>query len=225
MERNFKGIWIPKEIWLNKKLTVMEKLFLVEIDSLDNEDGCFASNKYFAEFFGISKGRCTQILKQLEQKKCISIVVERDGKIIVKRVVKILNRVVRKLNNPSEKTKQPYLENDEDNNTLINNTNIQKACASDLKLLANNVGNYFGKTSEEQQMKVYGFLKNVASVSEFQNQFEAYKKYKSISKEKIHRFESFAAEWNQQDWNVLLKNASKNNETPVISIGRKQKIS
>ena len=56
-ERTFKGIWIPKEIWLNNELTLQEKVILVEIDSLDNDDGCFASNKYFSEFFGISAGR------------------------------------------------------------------------------------------------------------------------------------------------------------------------
>lgn len=55
MERDFKGIWIPKEIWLNTHLTMNEKLFLVEIDSLDNEKGCFASNDYFAEFLAYLK--------------------------------------------------------------------------------------------------------------------------------------------------------------------------
>ena len=32
-QRQFKGIWIPKEIWLNKELTMQEKMILVEIDS------------------------------------------------------------------------------------------------------------------------------------------------------------------------------------------------
>ena len=73
MNRDFKGIWIPKEIWLNKELKLIEKCFLVEIDSLDNDDGCFASNGYFAEFFGISKGRCSQIIKSLEEKKMIKV--------------------------------------------------------------------------------------------------------------------------------------------------------
>ena len=41
-ERAFKGIWIPKEIWLSQDLTMQEKIMLVEIDSLDNESGCFA---------------------------------------------------------------------------------------------------------------------------------------------------------------------------------------
>ena len=98
----------------------MEKMFLAEIDSLDNENGCFASNSYFADFFGITKGRCTQIIKSLEAKKRITIVLKREGKQVVKRLI----RVVNKLNNPSENIKHPYLENDEDNNTYINNTCI-----------------------------------------------------------------------------------------------------
>ncbi len=49
MERDFKWIWIPKEVWLDTWLSVMDKLFLVEIDSLDRSEGCFASNKYFSE--------------------------------------------------------------------------------------------------------------------------------------------------------------------------------
>lgn len=39
MNRDFKGVWIPKEIWLSTELTLQEKVMLVEIDSLDNEDG------------------------------------------------------------------------------------------------------------------------------------------------------------------------------------------
>ena len=73
MERDFKGIWIPKNIWLNKDLNVMEKIFLVEIDSLDNDNGCFASNDYFSDFFELSKNRCSEIIKQLEKKGFINI--------------------------------------------------------------------------------------------------------------------------------------------------------
>ena len=118
MNRDFKGIWIPKEIWLTKELTLMEKLFLIEIDSLDNDQHCFASNAYFAEFFDISKGRCTQIIKSLESKGFIHIQLEREKKVITKRLI----RVVNKLNTPIAKTKQGYLENDEENNTLPNKT-------------------------------------------------------------------------------------------------------
>ena len=132
-QRDFKGVWIPKDIWLNRDLPVMEKLFLVEIDSLDNEQGCFASNKHFSDFFDISKGRCTQIIKSLEEKGLVSIKHEYKGKQIIRRTIRLVNKVNKvdnelngvdnKLNGDSEKTKQGYLENDEDNNTINNPIN------------------------------------------------------------------------------------------------------
>ena len=126
INRDFKGVWIPKEIWLNKDLTIMEKLFLVEIDSLDNDKGCFASNAHFAEFFGITKGRCTQIIRSLEKKGLVTIKLEREGKNVSKRIIKVvrkLNTLVSKLNTPLSETKHPYLENDEGSNTSNSNTN------------------------------------------------------------------------------------------------------
>ena len=72
MKREWKGIWIPKEIWLNEDLTLQEKIFLVEIMSLDGENGCFASNDYFAKFFKISKTRVSLVIKSLIDKKFLS---------------------------------------------------------------------------------------------------------------------------------------------------------
>ena len=135
INRDFKGVWIPKEIWLNKDLTIMEKLFLVEIDSLDNDKGCFASNAHFAEFFGITKGRCTQIIKSLEGKGLVKIKLEREGKNVSKRTIKVvrkLNTLVSKLNTPISETKHPYLENDEGSNTITSNT-INNTSRSKLK--------------------------------------------------------------------------------------------
>ena len=105
MHRDFKGVWIPKNVWLSKDLTMMEKLFLVEIDSLDNEDGCFASNAHFSEFFGLSKSRCTEIIKTLEQKEFVNVKLKKEGKRVVKRVIKILpNPLFGKPNTPIRKT-------------------------------------------------------------------------------------------------------------------------
>ena len=78
MKREWKGIWIPKEIWLNEKLTLQEKVFLVEIMSLDGDNGCFASNNYFAKFFNLSKTRVSLIIKSLLDKKCITSHVSRE---------------------------------------------------------------------------------------------------------------------------------------------------
>lgn len=53
-DRAFKGVWIPADIWLNKNLTIYEKAIYAEIDSLDGEKHCWASNEYLAEFCQMS---------------------------------------------------------------------------------------------------------------------------------------------------------------------------
>ena len=134
MKRDFKGVWIPKEIWLSTDLKVMEKLILVEIDSLDNEDGCFASNEHFSKFFSLSKNRCSEIIKSLEKKGYIAIdyIRQANNKAIEKRVIRCVrktdggirktDRPLRNIDRPIRKTEGGYSENCEDNNTLSINT-------------------------------------------------------------------------------------------------------
>lgn len=73
VKRDFKGIWIPKEIWLIKRLKPVYRVFLAEIDSLDDGRGCWAKNQHFAELFGLSRNRCSEIILMLEKKGYISI--------------------------------------------------------------------------------------------------------------------------------------------------------
>lgn len=67
-KREFKGIWIPKEVWLSDDMTLQEKVFYVEVDSLNNELGCYANNEYFSRFFGISKVRVSEVINSLVKK-------------------------------------------------------------------------------------------------------------------------------------------------------------
>lgn len=65
-ERDFKGVWIPKDVWLDTRLNMLEKGILTEIDSLDNEEtGCFASNKYLAEFCQCSETKVSTAISKL----------------------------------------------------------------------------------------------------------------------------------------------------------------
>lgn len=65
-QRDFKGIWIDKQIWLDKRLNALEKVILMEIDSLDNEEtGCYASNKYIAEFCQCSETKTSTAISKL----------------------------------------------------------------------------------------------------------------------------------------------------------------
>lgn len=63
--RDFKGVWIPKEIWLRKDLNALDKMIFAEIDSLDNENHCTAGNEYFAEFCQCSESKVTKTVKKL----------------------------------------------------------------------------------------------------------------------------------------------------------------
>lgn len=65
--RDFKGIWIPKDLYLNEKLNWTEKILLIEIDSLDNKKGCYASNEYFAKFVNKSKRYVSKSISKLKK--------------------------------------------------------------------------------------------------------------------------------------------------------------
>lgn len=65
-DRDFKGVWIPKQVWLDENLTMLEKGILTEIDSLDmSDDGCWASNEYLAKFCQCSECKVSLAISKL----------------------------------------------------------------------------------------------------------------------------------------------------------------
>ena len=92
MNRDFRGIWIPRHIWLSKDLSTNEKILLAEIDSLGgSSDGCFASNQYFANFFDLSKDRISRLVSGLKNKGYITVeLIYKEGTCEVdKRIIKL----------------------------------------------------------------------------------------------------------------------------------------
>ena len=133
-DRDFKGIWIPAEIWLSTELTKIELLVLVEIDSLDrNGQGCFATNGYFAEFFGLSKGRISKIISSLSEKGFVKVVLVRNegSKEIKERRIYSLKPYNNKVDPIVENSHTPIVENSQENNTVTNNTKPKRLTASD----------------------------------------------------------------------------------------------
>jgi hypothetical protein len=121
--RDFKGVWIPKEVWLNENLSIIEKCLLVEIDSLDNsERGCFASNEYLANFFKLSESRMANIISDLKKRGFINQIFF-DGR---QRGLRIVKSEVWFTENDkadySKTVKLPYRKR-EHNNTLNKTTN------------------------------------------------------------------------------------------------------
>ena len=116
--RDFKGIWIPKEIWLDKRLNTIDKVILLEIDSLDaGEDGCYASNQYLAEFC-----QCTATTVSTSISKLIKLgyveVIKFDGRkrYLKSRVTKIVSQPLKNLKADFKNFKEINIDNNIDNN-------------------------------------------------------------------------------------------------------------
>ena len=117
--RDFKGVWIPKEVWLDTRLNALEKVILTEIDSLDQgEKGCYASNEHLAEFCQCSKRIVSEVISKLI--KCGYIYVQNfDGR---KRELKSrLSNFERQTSKKCDANSQNLLQSNIDNNT-VNNT-------------------------------------------------------------------------------------------------------
>jgi len=72
-KREFRGIWFPASVWLDGRLTAIEKFVLMEIDSLDGEKGCYASNKHLAEFCQCGESTVSRAITRLRELGYISV--------------------------------------------------------------------------------------------------------------------------------------------------------
>jgi hypothetical protein len=64
MKRDFKGVWIPKEVWLCQKLSAAEKVLWAELNS-----GRIQSNQRLMNFLGVDEQKLQQMIKNLEKFK------------------------------------------------------------------------------------------------------------------------------------------------------------
>ena len=127
MINNCKEIRVPIEIMNVKNLTITQKVLLSQIAGLDNKEGCFATNSYFAELFNLSKTQISSLISDLKEKRWINIkyVYKENTKCIEKRIIKvncppypiILKEGIKANNNIPLKT------DFKDNNKYINNKN------------------------------------------------------------------------------------------------------
>ncbi|HWL13013.1 MAG TPA: DnaD domain protein [Ureibacillus sp.] len=137
-DRRFEGVWIPRNIWLSESLTLQEKAFLVEIKSLDNEQGCFASNEHFSKFFQLSKSRCSEVINKLKEKNLVDLdlIYSPGTKQVEKRIIRVnygheifMERGIRNIEGGIREAEvgirnpeAPPSEKAEDNKTLFNKT-------------------------------------------------------------------------------------------------------
>ena len=118
VNRDFKGVWIPKSIYLDERLSWTEKILLVEIDSLDQSKGCFASNSYLANFLGVSEWTVSNSISKLKELGYVKTQMLEGRKRIIKSLVKNTRQGL-------GKPKDSIVKNPKHSNT-VNNTNSNK---------------------------------------------------------------------------------------------------
>ena len=180
MKREFKGVWIPAEIWLNENLTIMEKLFLVEIGSLNGEKGCYASNEHFSKFFTLSKNRCSEIIKSLESKGLITIDYEYEEN---KKVIK--KRTIRVFGFPTGGTRyidRGYSENREESNTISNNTIDSNIYSQIINYLNEKTNKNFRSNISKTQRLIQARIKEKFTIEDFKKVID--KKVRQWEKDK-----------------------------------------
>lgn len=119
VEREFKGVWIPREIWLDEKLNMLEKGILTEIDSLDNENGCSAGNSYLAKFCQCSETKVSTAISKLIELEYI-YVKSFDGRtrILKSRLSKFERQDLNNLKADIKKVKAINIDNNKSNNNI-----------------------------------------------------------------------------------------------------------
>ena len=124
---------IPASVRYNENINSSQKIFYSEITALTQKTGeCWASNNYFASLYKVSPGSISNWVKKLEKEGLISVEYIKNGKEIEKRIIKLggiqnIDYVVNKLNRGSQNIEEGYSKFCKENNTSINNINLNNS--------------------------------------------------------------------------------------------------
>lgn len=156
--RDFKGIWIPSFVWLDKELNALDKIILAEIDSLDYEgQGCYATNKYIAEFCQCSESKVSHSISKLIAagylKKAIF-----DGR---QRIIKsnLLPQVVVESATTTEERNEPK--------KAVEKKNYIQECQQIISFLNEKAGTKYRATSKTTQAHISARLNEGFTLDDF----------------------------------------------------------
>jgi hypothetical protein len=76
MSRDFKGVWVPREIFLNRNINALEKFLWTEIYWLNDRSkgGCFATNEYLCKVLDVKERRLQEMLANLKNLSLIEYI-------------------------------------------------------------------------------------------------------------------------------------------------------
>lgn len=151
--RDFKGVWIPKKVWLDTRLNALDKVILMEIDSLDQgEKGCYASNEHLAEFCQCSKTKVSTAISKLIE--CGYLYIQNfDGR---KRKLKSsLSNFERQNIKNCKAAFQNLKESNTDNNTNNNTVSNKKERKRTSKSYDEQITEYTGNEELQNALKAF----------------------------------------------------------------------
>lgn len=151
--RDFKGVWIPKEVWLDTRLNALDKVILMEIDSLDQgEKGCYASNEHLAEFCQCSKTKVSTAISKLIE--CGYLYIQNfDGRKreLKSRVSNFERQNIKNCNADIQNLKESNTDSNTDNNTVSN----KKERKSKSKSYDEQIAEYTGNDELQDALKAF----------------------------------------------------------------------
>lgn len=120
-QRDFEGIWIPKNVYLDDRLNALDKIILVEINSLDTSEelGCYASNEYLAKFCQCTETKISTSIKKLIDLGYIKVIKFDGRKRYLKSSLKeIYSLPLKNLKAAFKKFKDNNIDNNKDYNII-----------------------------------------------------------------------------------------------------------
>ena len=91
--KEFKGIWLPKEVIENTNLNDKEKMIYAMILSLSKNQECTVTNAYISKIFNITTIQVSRVINSLKKKGFIKVnlIYKQNSKEIQKRVIIPIN--------------------------------------------------------------------------------------------------------------------------------------
>ena len=150
---DFKVVWIPKEVWLDTRLNALDKVILMEIDSLDQgEKGCYASNEHLATFCQCSKTKVSTAISKLIE--CGYLYIQNfDGRKreLKSRVSNFERQDIKNCNADIQNLKESNTDSNTDNNTVSN----KKERKSKSKSYDEQIAEYTGNEELQNALKAF----------------------------------------------------------------------
>ena len=189
---------IPAPVRYDSELTANAKLMYGEITALCNKNGyCWASNKYFSQLYKCTPQAISKWIKQLEEKKYITMkyTYKGDSKEIEQRIICLTDKVSTNVDRVSTNIEgvsinvsevstnvvEEYQQKVKDNNTSINNTFNNKKEIKKEYFLNDAINEIFTEfINQRKKLKAVNSERAINTLINKLNKYDDETKYKMI---------------------------------------------